>query len=430
MPFATGGNHGLRYVVESEFGKTPASPAMRELRHTSCGLALTKDSFQSNELRRDAQISDLRHGVKQANGDVGIELSYGEYDDFLAAAIRGEWDGNILKAGIKPWYFTIEREFADIQQFELFTGCMVNSLSLDIQSNAMVTGTISFIGKGVTFPTSTAATVSTPSFTHSPVDGFHGALKEGGAEIAVITSISLNIDNGIEAANVVGSDEAEALVPGRINCTGTVSAYFEDMTLLQKFVDEAESSLEIVLGDGGPGSYIFTLPRIKYTGGDNGVDGEGPVMLDMPFQALLDSCTGTNVLIERIPAEAEVAEPCVLTFAGTSFTGSVEDGSVATTQTVTLSGGNGKHFAGRNEVALGGVTFENVPDGLTAKAIRKSDTTAEISFTGTATAHDTTDSVSNVSVTFAAAAFEKGFCKCDGDTVTNGTQTLSITFEE
>ena len=34
MPFATGGNHGLRYVKEATFGVTPANPTMKELRHT------------------------------------------------------------------------------------------------------------------------------------------------------------------------------------------------------------------------------------------------------------------------------------------------------------------------------------------------------------------------------------------------------------
>ena len=81
-------------------------------------------------------------------------------------------------------------------------------------------------------------------------DGFSGALKEGNATIATITSISLQIENNIEPANVVGSDVAAALVPGRINCTGTVSAYFENLNLLNKFVNETESSIEVMLGTG------------------------------------------------------------------------------------------------------------------------------------------------------------------------------------
>ena len=79
--FATGGFHGTRYVKETEFGVTPTNPVMRNLRHTSNALILSKDSFQSEELRSDAQISDLRHGNRQASGDIGIEFSYAEYDD-------------------------------------------------------------------------------------------------------------------------------------------------------------------------------------------------------------------------------------------------------------------------------------------------------------------------------------------------------------
>lgn len=299
--FASGSSHGLRYIKETVFGITPAAPAMKALRHTSCSIALNKDSFQSDELRRDAQISDLRHGLKQVGGDIGIELSYGEFDDFLAAAVMGAWDGDVLKAGITVPTFTIEREFADIGQFQLFTGCAVSGVSLDIKTNAMISGSISFLGKGAVFKSTTSADSETASLTHSPLDGFSGALKEGGTTISVITGISLKIDNGMETANVIGSDEAAQLVHKRINITGKVSAFFENLTLLNKFVHETESSLEVTFGTGGPGSYILKLPRIKYSGGSNAVSGEGPIVLDMPFQALLSADDASNIVLTRVP---------------------------------------------------------------------------------------------------------------------------------
>ena len=301
MAFASGSGHGLRYVKESSFGVTPANPNTIALRHTSCSLVMSKDSFRSNELRSDAQISDFRHGNKQVSGDIGIELSYGEYDEFLAAAVRGTWADNVLKAGVTVPTFTFEREFSDIGQYQVFTGCAVNSLSLEIQNNSMTTGTIGIIGKGASFGGSALDATPTASQTNSPLDGFHGALKEGNATISVITGINLSIENGIEAANVIGSDEAAQLVPARINVTGTVSAYFQNLSLLNKFINETVSSLEITLGDGGPGSYVIKLPRIKYSGGDNPADGEGPIMLNMPFQALLHASSGTNIQITRIP---------------------------------------------------------------------------------------------------------------------------------
>lgn len=430
MAFAAGSRHGVRYIKEQQFGVVPDNPVMTDLRITSCSLVLSKDSFQSNEIRRDAQISDLRHGVKQANGDIGIELSYGAFDEFLAALVRGEWEDNVLVAGIDMPTFTIERVFSDIDQYETFTGCAINTLNLQIQTNAMITGTFGIVGRGANFTDGPTATESIPSPANPPLDGFTGTLKEGGVPIGVVTSISISCDNSIQPANVLGSDEAAALVPGRINITGSMSAYFENLELLNKFLHETESELEIILGDGGPGSYILTLPRIKYTGGSNPVDGEGPIMLDMPFQALLDACTGTNIRIERIPLPEKVATACILTWDKTSLQESSDNnGRIDGAITVTLSGGNGKEFSGWTDKDLPGVVFEDVPAGLTGVARRMSPTTCKIWLEGEATSHASTDSFS-FKVRFTGASFHKGYCECLGDTVEGSEKTISVTFSD
>ena len=99
----------------------------------------------------------------------------------------------------------------------------------------------------------------------------------------------------------MGSNTTPAIVPGRSNLTGTVSAYFENATLLTKFIAETESSIEFTLGNGTTKSYTFLIPRIKYSGGDNPASGEGPIVISMPFQALYDSSEATNLKITRIP---------------------------------------------------------------------------------------------------------------------------------
>jgi hypothetical protein len=306
--FATGGFHGLRYCKESVFGQIPANPKMRALRHTSCTMQLEKEVFQSNELRSDAQISDLRHGNKQSGGDVGIEFSFAEFDDLLAAAVRSEWKDNpeqpghqYLVAGVKQQSFTFERVFNDIKKYQQFTGMEVDSFTFTVEPNAMVTGSLSFVGSGVDFKDNPLDPDPKPSFAFSPYDGFKGKLVEGGNVISVVTSMEVSIENNLEAAFVIGSDVAEAIIGGRINVSGTISAYFQNMDLLRKFVDEIETSLQFTLGDGIKESYIVTLPRVKYSGGDNPVDGEGPVTLSMPFQALYDEASGTNIRIDRIP---------------------------------------------------------------------------------------------------------------------------------
>lgn len=83
--------HALHAIVESVYGTTPATPALKTIRHTGCTLALTKGSMVSEELRADRQISDMRHGVKQTGGEIQGELSYGTYDEFLEATLCGTW---------------------------------------------------------------------------------------------------------------------------------------------------------------------------------------------------------------------------------------------------------------------------------------------------------------------------------------------------
>lgn len=311
---ANGSRHSMRIVAESAYGTTPANPVFDIIRHTGTTLGLSKESLQSEELRDDRQISDFRHGAYQVGGDINVELSYGSFDKLLEAVLGGTWEVDTpavgtdrLKAGTTRRSFTIERFFGDIltvdKPYHRFTGVEFNTLSLAINANAMVTGAFGVLGQNMATSTAivTGATYN-PATTTSPLDSFTGTLNEAGVPIAVITEIQLNIENGLEARYVVGSKQSIRPSIGRSNVSGQVTAYFENSTLLDKFINETESSIVFELPDGAGNLYTVTLPRIKYTGGQPDVDGEGPITLSMPFQALLDATTGTNIIIDRSPA--------------------------------------------------------------------------------------------------------------------------------
>jgi hypothetical protein len=294
-------------VAETAYGVTPATPTFKPIRHTQTTLALSKEAIQSEELRSDRQITDYRQGARQVGGDISFELSYGSFDDILEALTLGTWAGNVLKAGVTRRSFTIERLFADLapadNPYHRFTGVEFNTLALAINANAMITGTIGVLGQdaGVASAIIAGSSVAAPSTT-SPLDSFTGSLKESGQAIAVITEIALNLDNGLAARFVVGSKTSIRPSIGRSNVSGTVTAYFENSNLLNKFINEIESSIEFTLPDGAGNSYTILMPRIKYTGGQPDVTGEGPITLAMPFQALLHSPSGTQLQITRTPA--------------------------------------------------------------------------------------------------------------------------------
>src|SRR5215207_5088414 len=145
MPIATGGQHGMSIVKEVTYGTTPGSPVMKALRNNGTTLNPDKDSITSEELRGDRMISDLRHGNRRPRGDIPFELSYGSQDDLLEAALFGLWTTNVLKAGVTMNSYTIERRFTDIAQYVRFTGCIVDTLTLEFRPGRMVTGSFGIV---------------------------------------------------------------------------------------------------------------------------------------------------------------------------------------------------------------------------------------------------------------------------------------------
>lgn len=224
--------------------------------------------------------------------------------DVAAAARTLSSINAALKAGTTRRSFTVERFFGDIasvdKPYHRFTGVEFNTMQFAINANAMVTGTFGVVGKDLTTDTAIAAgaTYANPTTT-SPLDSFTGTLEENATVIAVITEIQLNLDNGLDPRFVVGSKTTIRPSIGRSNVSGNITAYFENSLLLDKFINETESKIKFTLPDGLGNKINVTLPRLKYNGGQPDVQGDGPITMSLPFQALLDSVTSTNIIIDR-----------------------------------------------------------------------------------------------------------------------------------
>lgn len=94
MALATSNLVALAYIKESAFGTTPVSNtpnAATALRFTGESLAFSLSKTQSNEIRSDRQVTDLVTVSAEASGGINFELSFKEYDEFLAAAVQGTW---------------------------------------------------------------------------------------------------------------------------------------------------------------------------------------------------------------------------------------------------------------------------------------------------------------------------------------------------
>lgn len=92
MATASGVNKVVSYKKETTFGTLPSpTTGGQTIRRVSSNFNLTKETYQSEEVRQDYQLSDMRHGVRSVEGSISGELSAGTYADFLASALARNW---------------------------------------------------------------------------------------------------------------------------------------------------------------------------------------------------------------------------------------------------------------------------------------------------------------------------------------------------
>ena len=305
MAIANGAQHSLHYIAESTYGTTPATPTWTPLPHTGTSLALSKDAIESEKLRGDRQVEDFRHGNKSIGGDVSAELEYGAFDDILEAVMCGTWATNVLKTGTTRRSFTLERKFADLAtpEFHRYTGVEFNSLAMSIAPNAMVSATVSVIGKDLSLATAEVASSTYSSDVgNTPFDSFTGSITEGGSSIATVTSLEFTIENGLEPLFSVGSDTTNRPSIGKSRVTGTLTTYFDSKSLYEKFINETASEIVCTLTDVDGNSLQIDIPNVKYNSGQPDVAGEGAVTVSMDFVALYSSSDASQLVITRTAA--------------------------------------------------------------------------------------------------------------------------------
>jgi hypothetical protein len=302
MAFAQGSRSSLAYIAETTFGTTPSTPTFANLPINSHSLDLTKDRVEGNEIQADRMSRVDRHGNKQAGGSIEVDLRKGDYDELLESAFFNSYATDVLKVGTTPKYFSMEDAANDVNQFRLFTGLAVSSVNFSIAPNQMVTSTFEMVGKGMTQAATTGSTGGAPtaSSTNSPFDSYSGTISDGGAGISIVTSIDFSLTNSLAPTFVVGADNAQSLEFGRAVVEGTMTVYYEDQTLINKFLNETESSIEVSIDDPtGANPYTFLFPRVKYNGASVPLQNPQSRLITLPFVALYDTVENTNLKMTR-----------------------------------------------------------------------------------------------------------------------------------
>ena len=301
MAFAQGSRSSLSFITESTFGTTPAGN-FTNLPFSTHSLNLTKDRVAGTDIQADRMARVDRHGNRQVGGDIVVDLRDGDFDAFLESAMLNTWATNVLKVGTTPKFMSIEDYAADIDQARVFTGMSVSTMGISLAPNQMVTTTFGMVGKDMTM-SATEKTQDAASGA-APFDAYSGDISignvGGASAVAIVTALDFTLNNSYAPTFVIGDDSAPSLEYGRAEVEGTLTAYFEDAALINRFLNETETEIEVSVDDPtGANSYTFQFPRVKINSADVGVDGPTSRMISMSFVALYDATEGTNLKITR-----------------------------------------------------------------------------------------------------------------------------------
>lgn len=304
MPFASGSGTRIAFVPEATFGTTPAMPVFQIARFTGAGFRTNKTTGTSDEIRADRNVPDEFLLGKDAAGDYDFELSYGTFDGLLEGLMFSTWSADVLKNGIAPKYFTFEEtlELGATDSFSRFTGCMVNTMRLEIAARQAVTGSFGILGKRETLATAIVAGATYTAATNTPVltaSAHVSTLTVAGSSYSV-RRVSLEVNNNLRTRPVVGDEYSVEFGHGRFDVSGTIEVYFESNALYQSVLDHGGGSIVVEIGAATGEKYMIRVPNAKFGNGERSARrNDSDVMLNIPFRGLYHTGNACTMDITR-----------------------------------------------------------------------------------------------------------------------------------
>jgi hypothetical protein len=212
-----------------------------------------------------------------------------------AAATTGI-GARMVRNGVEKRSILLEKRWNDISQFEGFSGMRLGQMNMQLTSRQLVTGSFSLLGAQGPIQTTTRAASSVIAPTRPVYDASNNVaeIREAGTPfLTPVTSLQLTLLANLRSKPAVANRLPIDIGLGTMEVTGQLEAYFENITVWQKFYDHTATSLFFRLTDAGSRSTMVTIPSLYIAEGDIPTQGQNQdVFIPLPFRAGFDSNIG------------------------------------------------------------------------------------------------------------------------------------------
>ncbi len=177
-----------------------------------------------------------------------------------------------LSNGVTLTSFTLENAFEDITQYIAYRGMYASKFSTSLASGQLTDATFSFMGKD-SIRAGTTAFTGTPvaSQTYDIQNGVTGVdhLWEAGVPLTstFIQTMSMDVDSALRAQKAIANLGAVGMGIGTFVAKGSMTVYFADGALYDKFIGDTYTSLIVSSSDVSDNGYVFSFPKVMLTNG-------------------------------------------------------------------------------------------------------------------------------------------------------------------
>lgn len=175
MAIATGVGKTLAFKRQTTFGTPAGTGSAQYLRRVTSTLNLVKNTYESQEIRNDYQVADMRHGTRRVEGSISGEVSGGTYQEFFEALARRDATavtditGLTLTVAASGANFTITRSTGDYIADGVRVGMMIRATAglnaASLNKNLLVTALSATVATVYSFGVTLTTEAAVPSCT-------------------------------------------------------------------------------------------------------------------------------------------------------------------------------------------------------------------------------------------------------------------------
>ncbi|MFD1796909.1 hypothetical protein FQV27_14940 [Paracoccus aurantiacus] len=298
MARAQGARAQMALAFETVYG-TPPAGGFNKMPFASTTLGAEQPLLNSELLGygRDP-LAPIKDAVT-ADGDIVVPIDAEAFGFWLKAAF-----GDPVTTGTGPWThefrsgawslpsLSIETGMPEVPRYAIYSGCVLDQLSWQMQRSGLLTATARLVAQGETVGTvsnaGTPAPIDLKRFGH-----FNGTITRNGAVLGNVVSAQITYANNLDRIETIRADgRIDGADPSIAALTGSIEVRFADSTLVTQALDGDPCALEFSYALPSGESFSFTVHAVYLPRPRIEISGPQGVQATFDWQAARDSALG------------------------------------------------------------------------------------------------------------------------------------------